>query len=483
MNHLLGFLPDADPTQPGVITDCSALIPSTRGMIGAPSAVVPNAVPALASEARGAAVTMSTTGVRRIFAGTQTRLYELSGSSWADVSRGGNYTGATDNRWSLAQFGNATLATNDVDAMQVSTAGAFADLAGAPKARVVISTPNFVIAFNTVDGTYGDQADRWWCSAFQDHTSWAPSVTTQATTGRLIGEGGEITAAIKFGQQAVAYKARGLFLGSYVGSPVVWQWDQVPGDGGCVGPEAVADIGSGRLLSVGEDNIWLYDGTRANALGVGEVRQWLYDNLSPTYRYRTIVSYDRQANRVWIHFPGKTSTTGQPDMALVYHIETKRWGRHDMTIQAAMQYVAQGTTFDTAVGTYDVPVPSVSFDSQYWLSGGRLASVFNTSNQIVILNGASVSSSFTTGDLGDDDGATMLKRIRLRFISEPSTSTAYGFTKSGEGKPLLAASSASLTDSGYDIRQSARWHQVRFEFTGDFETNGLGVTVVSTGQR
>ena len=483
MNQLLGFLPDADPTSAGVITDCTALIPSTRGLIGAPSLVVPNAIGALAAECRGAGVTTATSGTRRVFAGTQTKLYELSGSSWVDVSRGGSYTGSTDNRWCFAQFGNATIATNDVDAMQASTSGAFADIATAPKAKIVVSTPNFVLAFNTFDGTYGDSPDRWWCSAFQDHSNWTPSTTTQATTGRIIGKGGEITAGIEFGQQALAYKARGIFLGSYVGVPAVWQWDQVPGDGGSVGPEAVAEIGGGRILSVGEDNLWLYDGTRAVPLGVGEVRQWFYDNLSPAYKYRTIVSYDKQANRVYIHFPAKTSLTGQPDMALVYHVDTKRWGRNDVSIQAVMQYVAQGITFDTASGTYDAPVPSVSFDSQYWLAGGRIAAVFNTSNQISIFSGVSTSANFTTGDLGDDDGATMLKRARLRFLAEPTTSTAYGFTKSGEGKSLIAASSASLTDSGYDLRQSARWHRVRFEFTGDFEVNGLGVTVVKAGLR
>ena len=39
MNKLLGFAPDMDPTVPGVITDCTQLIPTERGMTAAPAAV------------------------------------------------------------------------------------------------------------------------------------------------------------------------------------------------------------------------------------------------------------------------------------------------------------------------------------------------------------------------------------------------------------------------------------------------------------
>lgn len=480
MVPLTGYAPDADPATPGLVFDCANLIPTLRGMAGAPSGVAPAGVGVLAADCQGGAIVVSTTGTRRTFAGTQTKMYELVGTTWTDVSRVGNYVGSSGGRWSFAQFGNAAIASNKADAMQASTSGAFADIAGAPKARIVIGAPNFVLALSTNDGTYGDQSDRWWCSAFQDHTSWTPSVTTQATTGRLIGSGGELTAGLMLGQQAVAYKSRSMFVGTYVGPPVVWQWDQVPGDVGCIGPEAVCDIGGAHMF-VGEDNIWLFDGTRPIPLADGTVRQWFLDNSSPAYRYRTVLLADRQNGRVWMFFPGVGSTDGTPTLGLVYHVIKKAWGRADMSIQAVMNLVAPGATIDGLTGTVDAM--TVPFDSQYWLPGGRTPAVVNTSRQLLTLSGASTSSSLTTGDMGDDDGASMLRRARLRFITEPTSASVAGYIKAAGGKPLSVGGSGSLDDGKFDIRQSARWHRLAFSFTGAVEVDALAVDTVAAGTR
>jgi len=93
MDKLLGFSPDLDPTTPGVVTACVNFIPYEAGMAGAPSASTPTSTPALAAACVGGVVITKLDDTRRIIAGTATKLYELSGGSWTDVSRAGNYTG------------------------------------------------------------------------------------------------------------------------------------------------------------------------------------------------------------------------------------------------------------------------------------------------------------------------------------------------------------------------------------------------------
>lgn len=484
MSLLLGFTPDADPTQDGVMTDCTNLVPTERGMEGGPAPVAPTGIGPLASECRGATVVTLLSGGRRVLAGAQTKMYELSGTTWTDVSRAANYTGSTENRWSFAQFGNATVAANDTEVLQASvTSGAFADIATAPTARMVISVANFVIAFNTVDGTYGDSPDRWWCCALNDHTSWTPSVTTQANTGRLVGAAGEITAAAQLGSNAVAFKSRAMYLGSYVGSPVVWQWDQIPGDVGCVGPEAVADAG-GVLLFLGEDNFYLFDGTRPVPIATNQVRQWFFDNSSANYRYRTQACFDRQNNRVWFFYPGRESS-GACDKALVYHLVTKQWGRADRAIEAVLNYVNPGFTYDSIGTTYPTwdDLPAVPYDSQFWLGGGRVFSVFDATHQIVSLVGTSTGSGFVTGDMGDDDGVTFVRRVRLRFLTTPTSATVAGSTKRVEGDALTNGGSGTLNDGGFDIRQSGRWHRFAFEFVGPVAVNAIRFDSGSAGKR
>lgn len=478
-------MPDAEPTTAGVMTDCDNLIPSERGMKGAPSPIPPVSVGALAAECRGAVAIMQLAGTRRVFAGTQTKMYELTGTTWTDRSRAGNYTGSTENRWSFAQFGDFTLASNDTEVIQASASGAFADIATAPKARIIVAVADFVLAFNTIDGTYGDSPDRWWCSAIRDHTSWTPSVTTQANTGRLVDGGGQIVAAARLGSQVVAFKESAMYVGTYAGSPVVWQWDRMPGDVGCLGPEAVCEVAGTALAFAGGDNFYLHDGTRPVAIGTGSVRQWFADNSSPTSRYRTMAVFERQNMRVWFMFPGREST-GACDKALVYHVTQQRWGRCDRTVEAPLIFATPGIVWDdmgTLYPTWD-SLPAIPYDSTFWLGGGAVFSLFDASHQLQNLVGESAASGFTTGDQGDDEAVTFIRRLRLRFLTKPATATVVGATRQGLGDGFMPGAGSSLTDSsGFDLRQSGRWHRLTFDFTGEVEFNAMSAEAELAGNR
>lgn len=481
----VGYAPDADATTPGVLVSVTNMVPTERGLAGAPGAAeAVTGLAALASDCRGAAALVNTLGIRRNIAGTQTKLYEISGSTWADVSRVGDYTGSSENRWMFAQFGNAALASNDTEVIQASTSGAFADIATAPKARIIVAAKDFVLAFNTNDGTYGDSPDRWWCSQFQDHSTWTISVPNQANTGRLVGAQGEITAAANLGALVVAYKARGMYLGQYVGSPIVWQWDQVPGEVGCVGPEAVVDIGGAHIF-IGEDNIWQFDGTRPIPIATGVIRQAFFDDGSATYRYRAMVNYDRQKSLVWIFYASSNSTTGIADRAIVYNLVSKTWGRADMTAQAVVNFIVPGITWDTldTVATTWETLPDLPWDSQAWQAGGRALAVFNASNQLRTLTGSSTGGSITTGDYGSDAQVSYSPEVRLRYLTAPTSATATGYTRQVMGGALTTNSTVTQADGKLDIRQSGRWHRYSVTFTGGVEVTGIDLKMQAAGAR
>jgi len=469
MTPILGFAPDADPTTPGVFTDCSNVIPFEAGFRGAASPVAVQAA-VLAAPCRGAAVATKLDGTRRIFAGTQTKLYELTGSTWADRSKVGNYTGSTESRWIFCQFGDTSLATNLSDPMQSSTTGIFGDVPTAPKAKIIVSASNnFVIAFHTNEGTFGVSPDRWWCCAQSNQNDWAPSVATGATTGRLVAREGGIQAGLPLGDYVVAYKSRGVFLGTFVGaSNGSWQWTLVPGsECGAVGPEAVCDVG-GIHFVVGEDDFWLFDGTRPVALGDGINRDWFRRNSSQTYRYRTKATYDRQRNLVWISYPSNVSL-GDCDRTLAYHLGTKKWGRADVVLQAALNFISPGVTInglDAYSSTID-GLPAIPFDSQYWLAGGRLYAYFNASNQLVSNSGVAGASSFTTGDMGDDDLVSTLDTFRVRFTQMPATAQASALWAMNEGETLAVGPTCAINEGKFDLLQSGRFHRVRVDLTGD----------------
>ena len=483
MIPLTGLLPSADPTTPGLMLDCVNVVPSKSSMDGAPSeqdAII--GLAALAAECRGSAILTNTSGTRRHFAGTQTQLYELGATAWT-LASSSTYTGTSENRWLFDQFGNVALATNDTEKIQWSISGAFADVTAGPKARIIFSLDNFVMALNTNDSINGDRPDGWMCSAFQDYSSWTANVTTQATVGRLIGNGGELTAGARLGQYAVAYKKTSMWLGSYVGPPTVWQWDRVPGEIGCVGPEAVCDIGGAHVF-IGEDNVWIFDGSRPQPFIHPDLREWFYENSSQANRYRSIVRYDRQTDRVWLFYPSQ-GASAWCDNALVFHLGSKKWGRASRSVEAVVNYVAPGLTWDTIAtvsSTWD-GLSTLPWDSQAWLSGGRALAIFNTSHELKALTGTSSGGTMTVGDMGDDSVVTMMRGIRMRFSQEPTSATAEGLIKMAEGKILSSGSQASLNDGKFDLRQSGRWHRVSFTMTGPFKATAVQPELVKVGQR
>lgn len=487
MTPLRGFAPDLPTTTEGVIVDCVQWVPYESGMRAAESAT--SYADALAAECLGAETLTKLDATRRVFAGTASKLYELSGTSWTDVSAGGGtYTLGATSRWCFAQFGDTSIAATIDEVIQSTSSGAFAAISGAPQATVIESVltsgGGFVLAFNTIDGTYGTSPDRWWCCAVNDVTNWTPSVANLCATGRLLGSEGPILTAHKFGSdRVVAYKARSLYLGSFVGANGgVWSWEELPGFG-CVGLDAVANLGTAHFV-VGEDNIYIFDGARPQPIA-SDCRKWFIDNSSGTYRYRTIVIYDRDNDLVRVYFPSSGTSTGRPDRCLVYHLKTGQWGRDDATIEAALIFIQPSETFDSDSGTFDAATGT--FDEVP--AGNKLVALFNTSHVMQVLTGDPGASSFTLHDIGDDGVVTSMVEATLRYMQQPTSASISAFYSMATGGSVGAGSSQSAHDvpangsNSFPIRQTARWHRLKFNFTGDCKVIGYSVPIKLAGTR
>ena len=473
MTPLLGFLPDVDASTPGAIIAAENIVPASNGMAGAPSAVTVAGVPVLAAECRNAAIATKLDGTRRIFAGTASNLYELVSSSW--TSRASGFTLSTDSRWDYTQFGDSTLATAPGTPIQRSTSTTFSAISGAPQAMAIETAAGFVMAVNTDAGS-----DVWHCCALLDETDWTPALSTQATTGRLVSTPGAITALKSFGDQFVAYKDRSMYLGRYVGSPAVWQWDLIPGDVGCVGVDAVTDIGGVGQLFVGRSDIMMFDGTRAQTIAEGKVRQWFFNQISQEYLFKTVVVHDKQNGVVWIFYPSVGSSVC--DKALVYHLGTGRWGVVTQTIECALNYVSAGATIGSVGGDISA-LPDVSFGSQYWLAGGRIMAVMSSAHQLSTLTGNTAASSMTLFDVGDDQAVSRLSRLRVAYQQAPTTATVSGLARMSRGGSVSGSGSGTYSAGKFDIRESGRFHRLTVSATGSWVAAAVDFDFFGAGQR
>lgn len=473
-----GYAPDYDPRTPGVIADLVDYYPTSKGYGAAPSNVA-SGYNALAAACVGAALVQKLDGSTRLFAGTAAAIYEPGSiPAWTDRSKVGGYSGGADHRWSFAQFGDVTLAALKSDTLQYSTTAAFADVAGAPKARFVETVPGFVMLADTNEGTYGDQSDRWWCSGFEDYTDWTPSVTTQCTTGRLIGAPGPIRGWKKLGNDIVAYKDRAIFVGRYTGGAEVFDFDLLPGEVGCSSNDAIVSIGSSHFF-VGYEDFYLFDGSRPIPIG-GPVKKTFFSDLNKSYRYKIVGMHDRTNSLVMFFYPSGNST--YCDACILYNYKTDRWGKMSRNVEAAVENLTGQVTYAN-IGDYfaSYAAITISYDSPFWTQNYPVPSVFDTAHTLYTITGTPGTCSITTGDYGDDEIFTLLDRIRPRFSTAPTSATLTNYYRDEAGDSFTTDQTVTMDNGKCDVLRSSRWHKVKLNTVGVSELPGLNWNITSEG--
>jgi hypothetical protein len=484
---LIGYGPDLAGTTTGVLTNCSAFIPSLKGMEGAPSPQT-QSLPALAAACRGAAVLRKLDNTTRFMAGSATALYEGGASSYTDRTRasGGAYGLGANDRWRFAQFGDSSLAAAKTDILQVSTSGAFANAAAnAPKAAVVETVNGFVFLFDVVDqATIFDGLERphgWW--AARTTSTWTPSIANEAYTGSLTSSPGKIRAGKRFGDRIVAYKDRSMFLGVYVGE-AGWEFVELPGEAGAVSQEAVVDVGTSdnpKHVFMGFDNFYEFDGARAIPIG-GPVKETVFTELNKSYSFACMALHDRINSRVYFYYPVASAVTC--DKCVVYNYRTGMWGRDDRTVEMVVEYVSSGISYDDLGSSYSTyaDFPTTPYDFAFWTAGFPTPAIVNSSHVVQTLTGNSTTSSMTTGDFGSDQIVSLFSRAQPMFLTKPSSATMTNYYRSNLGDSLTTDSTATMDSKGrFDITRADNWHRALFEFTGPVELPGLNLELQEEG--
>lgn len=486
MIKVTGFDPDADPTTPGVVVDCYNMAPTTRGMaaIGRTSIVLSDT---LSDPCLGSQTVTQLDGSFRTFAGTVDAIYEVSSAAWNDVSKVGGYSTGTGERWRFAQFGSATIATNYSDAVQVSTSGGFSDLSGTPpKARIVTTNGDFVLLFDYNDGV-DSYSDGWWCSGLFDHTTWTPSAATQAANGRLLKTPGNIVGAKPLGSFVVVYKDNSMYVGQYVGPPVIWQWDLIASSVGAFSHEAIVEVHDVHYF-LGRDGIFMFDGSRPVPVAPLSIRNWLSKEINLEYAHLCIGGYDPKESLIYWFYPSVNSS-GSLDRAIIYNTVTGSFGRYFGSAQAAINYSTPNLTWAEyealaanwlALGSAVDPwLSPVLFGSNVGLSfvlaNGTIAVIDKVS--------ARASSNITTNDFGDDTYYSTIQQVRARFLKKPSSSSLTHFSKVTSGDSYNNRGAVAINDSKFDLLWSDRWHRFVIAFNGTAEISGLDFRFARDGER
>ena len=420
-----------------------------------------------------------------VFAATQTKLYQLSGSSWNDVS-GATYNTPDDGYWEFAIFGNRVLATNLTDNIQsfvIGTDSTFSDLTGSPpKCRSISVVNNFVLLCG-VDGY--TQRVQW--SALNNPTDWTPSASTQSDYNDILGDGGKVQAVVGSQNVAIVFMEREIWRMDYVGPDTIFNFVLIEKSRGTVAPRSVTSTGI-NINYLGEDGFYSFDGQQSLPIGYGKVDRYFYGRVDSQYISNRIIGITSIDNKTsfWCYPNAGDGTSGVPTHMMAYNNADGRFTEIEQSCNIILEGLTSSFTMEqlgTLYGTMEA-VP-FSLDSPVWQGGKNMIAAVDTSDKFGFFDGdnkaATITSSETqlnTGGLATvqsvvpvTDGASFTTQIGSRFLlSDAITYTATSTRNSSTGE--------------CNFLNTSRYHRVQLNLTGTWTlARGIQFRFTKAGMR
>ena len=412
----------------------------------------------------------TTAGATTVFAGGSTKLFKLDSGdlSLDNVSKAGNYSTATDQRWKFTQFGNVIVAANGQAKLQgynLNTSSLFADLAAdAPIARFVTVVRDFVVS-----GWQSSYQSRVQWSALGDEASWTTSATTQADF-QDIPDGGSVV-GVTGGEFGLVFMDRAIHRMSYVGSPLIFQFDNISRNLGCYEANSIIQYG-GTSFFLGDDGFYACDGQNVVPIGNEKVNRFFFDNVDEGTLYLMSAAVDPVKKLIiWAYASNSSSTA---DSLLIYNFQTQRWTSGTTHVDRIASTSTPAVTLE-GMDTYgNLDTILTTFDSRLWL-GGKLQLAGVDGAKIVTFSGANATAYIETGDI-EVPGSTSAITIVKPIVDDGSGSVALLSRRLLSESTTFGSQTAADSENRVAVRGVGRYHRLQLTPTGSW-TSAVGMDI------
>lgn len=410
----------------------------------------------------------------QLFAAGASKLFKFDSASLDldDVSKSGGYA-ATD--WSIVQFGNSVLASDNASKIQYWTLGsstAFADAsASAPVAKYLAIVRDFVVAANLDGGTNSNKV-QW--SDINDFTDWVAGGASQSDF-QIIPEGGNIT-GITGGEFGLVFLERAIVRMSYIGSPFFFQFDVLTNNLGCMEGGSVVQYGNVSYF-LSDNGFYSCDGTNIQAIGDGKVDRYFFENLNINKLETMTAAIDPVKKIVVWNYPNISNGRS----LMIYNYQVKKWSQADTTADTVASIATSGYTLENLdiFGTLDSL--TTSLDDRLW-AGGKYLFAGTKGAKITTFTGANMPAQITTSDI--EQGYNSVVTLARSQIDNGSCSIAVASRKELDD-PITFGSQVPATQEGrVSLRSYGRYHRFNIIPTGNW-TNAISIDadIVQSGTR
>ena len=462
------------PDQPGVVgalTNARNVFPKAVGY--GPFPEEEDYSNAAAEDLNSVSADKDINGVVRLFAGSATKLwlFNSSNANLDDVS-GATYT-STD-KWRFIRFGDYFIASNNKNKLQyydLTTTGNFQDLdASAPTAKLITVVRDFVVVGNTTSAA--DEV-RW--SGINNPTTWASSAVTQSDFQR-IPDGGEVR-GLTGGEFGLVLLEKSIVRMSYVGSPLIFQFDNISRNLGCYESNSVAQW-KGITYFLADDGFYACDGQQVQSIGAEKVNRFFWDSLREEVISQMSTAVDPFRSLVIWGYP-----TDEGYRLLVYQTETKRWSYVDTNVFRISDVFTPSTSLE-ALNNFSTSLDALpaSLDSRQWIGGKLLLSGVRGA-KIINFVGANKQARITTPDISSDASMSMVTLVKP-IVDAGSATMSIASRMNLAQAVAFGATSAADAENRAGFRSLGKYHRIRVEPSGNWTTAiGVEAEIQQAGMR
>ena len=395
-----------------------------------------------------------------------------------DVSRPGGYSNPNV-AWNFAQFGDSILATNGKDKIQkysIADEGTFKDIPEAPTCNTIAVVRDFIFA-----GYCDTDSNKVQWSDLNNENVWISSDTNQADF-QILPSGGAVK-AVTGGEFGLILQEKAVTRASYIGTPLVFQFDQISDNTGCLtGKSAIQYNGITYFLS--ESGFMACDGSTIKNIGAGKVNNWFFNALDSTQKETMDVAIDPLKNLIVWNFPSTARIpTDDERYMIMYNYETGRWTSGSTNSQVVAQLATQGRALDELDAEYPtLDTMPISLDSPLFI-GGDFAFCGAIGDKVCTFNLYNEATYLTTSDI--EQGVFSVATLAMPIIENGSATFQIASRNNMNQNIEWSAESVTSLENRADLRSGGRYHRLRVKPTGAGWTHAIGfdLTVTPQGQR
>jgi hypothetical protein len=403
------------------------------------------------------------------YAGTDDGIFESFGGG-AFTARSATMSPA---QYDFLQFDDLQIVAPSALSPRYRTLGSASNFAtlgstsgSAPAASRLGKINKFLIVGNTSSADYHMQ---W--SGINQPLSWPTPNSATATAQQsgeqyLDAEYGEITGFSNGDQHGLVFQRGAITRITYVGPPVVFQFDKISDKYGCAYPRSIVQVGN-LTYFISSAGFCVTDGVTVKEIGLNKCSKFFLSASVNGAKERVYGAHNRYKNLVYWTYCNDSDSESRPNKMILYNNLEDRFSSATQSLEGIL-----GTNgIDSAVA------PNI-----------RGFGVNNTLGSFSSAGASSQNAEFQTGDIEfNPGGRSFVSGVKLVADQTANGMYCQMLTRDQLVTASQTTGATTIPNSSTlfaDVRSDARYHAIRFGIQGVFdEARALEFMVQPSGRR